>query len=65
MDVAKAEAFVKGGKYQAKLTKDLAEARAAEVGGTPSIFINGRSYNAAMTPEKMTEIAQQILDGKL
>jgi protein-disulfide isomerase len=65
MDVAKAEAYVKAGKYQAKLTKDLAEARAADVGGTPSIYINGRSYNAAMTPEKMTEIAQQILDGKL
>jgi len=65
MDVGKAEAYVVGKKYEARLKKDIAEAGAAEVRGTPSIYINGRSYNAPMSPEKMTEIVQQILDGKI
>ncbi len=65
MDVAKAEAFVNGKKYEAKLTKDIKEAGAAEVRGTPSLYINGRNYNAPMTPEKMTEVVQKVLDGKM
>ena len=65
MDVAKAEAYVNGKKYETKLSKDIKEAKAAEVRGTPSLYINGRSYNAPMSPEKMTEIVQKVLDGKI
>jgi protein-disulfide isomerase len=65
MDVAKAEAFVNSKKYEAKLGKDIKEAGGAEVRGTPSLFINGRAYNAPMTPEKMSEIVQKVIDGKI
>jgi len=65
MDVAKAEAYVKGEKYKPRLAKDLAEAEAAGVRGTPSLYINGRSYNAPMTPDKMKEIVLKVAEGKL
>ena len=65
MDVGKAEAFVAAKKYEGRLNKDIQEAGAAEVRGTPSLYINGRSYNAPMSAEKMTEIVQKILDGKI
>ncbi|MSP90760.1 MAG: hypothetical protein EXR79_02965 [Myxococcales bacterium] len=65
MDVAKAEAFVKAKKHESKLKKDMAEAKAAEVRGTPALYINGRSYNGPMSPGKLTEIVQKLLDGKI
>jgi protein-disulfide isomerase len=65
MDVAKAEAYVTGKKYETKLNKDVDEATAAGVRGTPSLFINGRQYNAAPRPDKMQQVIQQLLDGKL
>lgn len=65
VDVEKAAAYVASKKYEARLTKDIKEAGAAEVRGTPSLFINGRQYNAPMTPEKMGEVVQKVLDGKI
>ena len=65
VDVDKAAAYVGAKKYEARLTKDIKEAGAAEVRGTPSLFINGRQYNAPMTPEKMGEVVQKVLDGKI
>ena len=65
MDVAKAEAYVKAKKYQSKLDKDLAEAEKAEVRGTPSLYVNGRSYNGPMQADKMKEILKKLADGKL
>jgi protein-disulfide isomerase len=65
VDVAKAEAFVKAKKYEPRLKKDMAEAKAAEVRGTPSMYINGRSYQGPMSPAKMTEIVQKVLDGRI
>ena len=60
MDVAKAEAYVKAKKYQARLDKDLKEAETAEVRGTPSLYVNGRSYNGPMQADKMKEILKKL-----
>ncbi len=65
VDVAKAEKFVNEKKYQARLDKDLKEAETAEVRGTPSLYINGRSYNGPMQADKMKEIIKKLADGKL
>lgn len=65
MDVAKAEAYVAAKKYETRMKKDMAEAKAAGVRGTPSLYINGRSYQGPMQPEKMQEIIEQVLAGKL
>jgi len=65
MDVDKAQAYVDGKRYEAKLAKDIAEAGPAGVTGTPSLFINGRKYQAGMKAERMAKTAQLLLDGKL
>ncbi len=65
MDVGKAEAYVNGKKYETRLSKDIAEAGAAGVRGTPSLYINGRKYEGGIKPEKMAKVIQQLLDGKL
>ena len=65
MDVAKAEAYVNAKKYEPRLKKDMAEAKTAGVRGTPSLYINGRSYQGPMQAEKMQEIIEQVLAGKL
>jgi protein-disulfide isomerase len=65
MDVAKAEAYVNSKKYDAKLTKDMAEAGASGVRGTPALYINGRQYNGAPRADKMAKVIDQLLNGKL
>ncbi len=65
VDVAKAEKYVTDKKYQSRLDKDLKEAEGAEVRGTPSLYINGRSYNGPMQADKMKEIIKKLADGKL
>ena len=65
MDVAKAEKYIADKKYQSRLDKDLKEAEAAEVRGTPSLYVNGRSYNGPMQADKMKEILKKVVDGKL
>jgi protein-disulfide isomerase len=65
MDVAKAEAYVNAKKYEPRLKKDLEEAKAAGVRGTPSMYINGRQHQGPMSPDKMGELVQKLLDGKL
>ncbi len=65
MDVAKADAYVKAKKYQPRLDKDLKEAESAEVRGTPSLYVNGRSYNGPMQADKMKEILKKVSEGKL
>ena len=65
MDVAKAEAYVNGKKYEARLSKDVNEAGPAGVRGTPSVYINGRKYEGGFKPEKMAKVIGQLLDGKL
>ena len=47
------------------LKKDLEEAKAAGVRGTPSMYINGRQHQGPMSPDKMGELVQKLLDGKL
>ncbi len=65
MDVAKAEKYVADKKYQSRLDKDLKEAESAEVRGTPSLYVNGRSYNGPMQADKMKEILKKVAEGKL
>ena len=65
MDVAKAEAYVKANKWKAKLEKDIQEANRAQVRGTPSIYMNGRSYNGPMNPAKMGDTVNKLLAGKI
>jgi len=65
MDVAKAEAYVKSRKWEPKLQKDIQEAGAARVRGTPSIYMNGRSYNGPMNPAKMGDTVMKLIAGKI
>ncbi|MSQ82705.1 MAG: thioredoxin [Myxococcales bacterium] len=65
MDVAKAEAYVGAKSYDERIKKDIAEAGAAGVGGTPAVYINGRKYGAGLNADKLGKVVQQILDGKL
>ncbi len=46
LDMAKYDACMTSNKYQAQIDADMAEARDAEVRGTPTLFINGRKFNS-------------------
>jgi protein-disulfide isomerase len=46
LDVAKWEACVQANKHQSLVDADMAEAREAQVRGTPTVFINGRKFNS-------------------
>jgi protein-disulfide isomerase len=48
-------------KYQAAVQKDLSEATAAGVTGTPAFFINGRVLSGAQPPEAFEEIIDEEL----
>lgn len=46
LDMAKYDAYLKSGKADAIINKDMAEGRTAGVRGTPSIYINGRKFQS-------------------
>jgi len=46
LDIAKYDACVASNKFQAQVDADMAEARDAQVRGTPTLFINGRKFNS-------------------
>src|SRR5690606_37871581 len=46
LDMGKFDACMSSNKFQAQIDADMAEARAAQVRGTPTIFINGRKFNS-------------------
>jgi len=46
LDIAKYDACVASNKFQAQIDADMAEARDAQVRGTPTLFINGRKFNS-------------------
>jgi len=46
LDVDKFESCIEDGKFKDKVEADMAEARKAQVRGTPTIFINGRKFTS-------------------
>ncbi|MBL8785771.1 MAG: thioredoxin domain-containing protein [Deltaproteobacteria bacterium] len=46
LDLGKFDACVASNKPQAQIEADMAEARGAEVRGTPTLYINGRKFNS-------------------
>jgi len=46
LDMGKFDACMSSNKFQAQIDADMAEAREAQVRGTPTIFINGRKFNS-------------------
>ncbi len=65
MNVDTAASYVKARKWEAKLQKDIQEASAANVRGTPSIYMNGRAYNGPMNPAKMGDTVAKLIAGKI
>lgn len=64
VDIAKARAYMDSKKWEPRLKKDLEEAGKAKVGGTPSIFINGRQYNDNPTPDAIKKAIEGLLSKK-
>lgn len=65
MDTAKAEAYVKARKYEARIRKDISEASRANVRGTPAVYMNGRAYNGPLNPAKLADTVEKLLAGKI
>lgn len=48
-------------KYQSIIAKDIADAEALEVGGTPTWFVNGEKFEGVISFEIFTEIIDRAL----
>ena len=59
LDMARFEADMKAPATQNKIMADMRNASAAEVNGTPSIFVNGWLYRGQRTPEAMQQVVDQ------
>lgn len=61
LDTAKFNQCLDSGKYKAEVEKDIADGSAAGVGGTPSIFINGRLVVGAQPFAAFKVVIDQLL----
>jgi len=65
LDVAKFKAALDSGEFSKAVDGDLALGRRAGVGGTPTIFINGRKYQGPRNAKGMIGVIdRQILNKK-
>jgi len=61
LDAAKFNSCFDSGKYKDEVNKDMAAGSTAGVSGTPTFFINGKKYFAALTTQQL----RQIIDAEL
>ena len=66
LDLAKFEADMKDPATEAIVTKDMAEAQAADLGGTPTVYINGRKFEsqAGFSPDAFKQIINKYFPKK-
>ena len=59
LDLARFEADMQAPATQNKIMEDMRNANAAEVTGTPTIFVNGWHYRGQRTPEALQQVVDQ------
>jgi protein-disulfide isomerase len=59
LDMPKFKAALDSGEYTARVKADITAGHRANVGGTPSIYINGRKYQGPRSPEAILDIINQ------
>ena len=59
LDLARFEADMQAPDTQNKIMEDMRNANAAEVNGTPTIFVNGWLYRGQRTPQAMQQVVDQ------
>lgn len=61
LDVAKFNACLDGGKFEAEVKADMAAAESAGISGTPAFFINGRPLTGAVPAEELIAVIDDEL----
>jgi protein-disulfide isomerase len=64
LDLRAFEAALDDGRHQATLLRDVAEARALGVTGTPTLFVNGRRFAGVPSATQLTAHIESVLAGK-
>ena len=63
LDVDRFDADLAAGRAAARVDEDLDTGRRNGVGGTPTIFVNGRRYTGFYDPETLTDVLAEAGDG--
>jgi protein-disulfide isomerase len=61
LDPAELEAAWQQGTYHDRVKRDEAEGDNLKVGGTPTLYLNGRIYNEALTAEAISRAIDEVL----
>ena len=64
LDVARFEKDMASPEVQAQIDRDVKDAQAAEVSGTPTIFVNGKRFSKQRSLDTFKETIDPILQGK-
>lgn len=56
LDMEKFRKALDGGEFAARVKEDFAMGQRSGVGGTPTIFVNGRKYQGPRTGKQMVEL---------
>lgn len=63
LDVERLEADLAAGRAGARVDEDLETGRRNGVGGTPTLFVNGRRYTGFYDPETLGDVLAEAADG--
>ena len=63
LDAERFEADLTAGRATARVDEDLATGRRNGVGGTPTLFVNGRRYTGFYDPETLGDVLAEAGDG--
>jgi protein-disulfide isomerase len=63
LDVDRFEAVLAAGRAAGRVDEDLDTGRRNGVGGTPTIFVNGRRYTGFYDPETLGDVLAEAADG--
>ena len=63
LDLERFDADLESGRSAARVEEDLASGRRNGVGGTPTLFVNGRRYTGFYDPETLREVLEDAAAG--
>ena len=61
LDLKRFNSDMIGGAVKEQIDRDKKEAIAAQIQGTPALYINGQMYTDEMTPEKIAAMVETLL----